>query len=226
MEYAIKNLEELGFKDYCITKTGRVYSLKSKRFLNLQYNDNGYVCVTLRVDGKTKTLRVHRLVALSFLTESYFQDAHVNHKDGDKTNNDLCNLEWVNRSDNMIHAYKAGLVLSKQRQLDDHTVHLICQTLEQGTRIPDIAKMFSVDKELVYRIESGRAYNYISFEYDMSKVPKQRKLSPEKVIDVCELLATNVPVRLISKKTDVNESTVKAIKQRRTQTHISNSYNW
>lgn len=226
MEYAMQNLKDIGFPDYCITKNGKVYSLKSNRFLNLQYNDNGYVCVTLRVDRKTKTLRVHRLVALTFLKDSYFDGAHVNHKDGDKTNNDLSNLEWVTRSENMAHAYQEGLVISKQHTLSDHTVHLICQTLEQGSRIPDVAKMFSIDKNLLYRIESGVAYNYISCDYDLTKIPKQQKLSPEKVIMVCELLVENKQLKEISEKTDVHISSVKAIKQRRTQQYISNSYNW
>lgn len=222
----MKNLEEIGADEYCITSKGRVYSLKSKRFLNLQYNDNGYTCVTLRIDGKTKTLRVHRLVALTYLKDTYFEGAHVNHKDGDKTNNCVDNLEWVNRSENMLHAYSKGLVVSKPHKITDEEVHLICQFLEQGSRITDVAKMFNVDRDQIYRIISGTAYNYISFEYNLQSVPKQQKISPEKVMEVCELLVKGEAVRAISEQTGIHVSSVKAIKQRRTQTCISNSYDW
>lgn len=222
----MKNLEEMGFPEYCVTNGGKIYSLKSKRFLNLQYNDNGYVCVTLRVDGKTKTVRVHRLVAGMFLQDSYFDGAHVNHKDGDKTNNNVNNLEWVSRSQNMQHAYQSGLIVSKPHQLEDDIVHLICSALEQGSRVPDIAEMFNTTRDQVYRIINGTAYNYISYEYDLTKVPKQQKISPEKVIAVCELLSIGASPKDISEQTEVHISSVKAIKQRRTQTHLSSSYNW
>jgi len=222
----MKNLEEIGTPDYCVTNKGRLYSLKSKRFLNLQYNDNGYPCVTLRVDGKTKTFKVHRLVALTYLKGTYFEGAHVNHKDGDNSNNCVDNLEWVTRSENMIHAYQNGLIMSKPHKLSDETVHLICQFLEQGSRVPDIEKMFNTTKDQIYRIIDGTAYNYVSFEYNLLNVPKQQKLSPEKVVEVCDLLVKGSTLSIISELTGVNMSSVKAIKQRRTQTHISNSYDW
>lgn len=226
MEYAMKNLEEINAPEYCVTDTGKIYSLKSKRFLNVQYNDNGYPCITLRVEGKTKTFKVHRLVALVYLKDTYFDGAHVNHIDGDKTNSCVKNLEWVTRSENMIHAYRTGLIVSKPHKLTDEDVHLICQFLEQGSRVPDVQKMFNVERDQIYRIIEGTAYNYISFEYNLLNVPKQQKISPEKAIQVCELLVQNLPLRNISEITNVSISSVKAIKQRRTQTHISNSYDW
>ena len=50
----MENLSELGYLDYCITSKGKIYSLKSERFLATQYNDGGYEIITLRKDGKTK----------------------------------------------------------------------------------------------------------------------------------------------------------------------------
>jgi hypothetical protein len=68
----------------------------------------GYVQVQLYREGKPENRQVHRLVAEAFIgpREAGFEP---NHKDGDKTNNAPSNLEWLTRSDNMIHAYATGL---------------------------------------------------------------------------------------------------------------------
>ena len=222
----MKNMKEIGFDDYCVTDDGAIYSLKSKKFLNLQYNDNGYVVVTLRKDGKTKTLRVHRLVTLMYLKDTFFEGAHVNHIDGDKTNNCVNNLEWVTREENMCHAYDNNLVISKQKTISDDDLHLICQSLELGSRVVDVAKMFSIEREVVDRIYRGTLFKHISYEYDFTKVPKQHKVSVEKVIDVCRLISQGLQLQHISDSIGVHLSTVKAIKQRRVHNHISNSFTW
>jgi hypothetical protein len=222
----MKNMQDIGFKDYCVTSDGAIYSLKSKRFLNLQYNDNGYVVVTLRINYKTKTLRVHRLVAMMYLRDTYFDGAHVNHIDGDKSNNAVQNLEWVTREENMRHAYDNNLIISKPKTLSDHDLHLICQSLESGSRVVDVARMFSLEREIVDRIYRGTLFKHISYEYDFSKVPKQSRISVDKVIDICRLLEKHCELRHISEECDVHISTVKAIKQRRVHVHISNSFSW
>lgn len=222
----MKNMKEIGFDDYCVTDDGSIYSLKSKKFLNLQYNDNGYVVVTLRKDGKTKTLRVHRLVAMMYLKDTFFEGAHVNHIDGDKTNNNVQNLEWVTRQENMRHAYDNDLVISKPKTLSDDDLHLICQALEEGSRVVDVAKMFSIDREIIDRIYRGTLFKHISYEYNFSKVLKQGRVSVEKVVDVCRLLSEGIQLKDVSEGANVHISTVKAIKQRRVHTHISNSFTW
>lgn len=222
----MKNLTPLGFEDYCVTDKGRVYSLKSARFLNHQYNDNGYCVITLRKNGKTSTQKIHRLVALMYKSESYFEGAHVNHKDGDKSNNCATNLEWCTRSENMLHAYKNSLIVSKPRQLTDDVVHLICKMLETGARVIDVSKNFNVDRTIVYSIFNRTAYNYISFEYSFDKVNKQERISTEKIIQVCDLLSNNVQQKDVSDLTGVHYSSVKMIKQRRIHQHISDSYIW
>lgn len=222
----MKNMKEIGFEDYCVTDDGAIYSLKSKKFLNLQYNDNGYVVVTLRKDGKTKTIRVHRLVALMYLKDTYFEGAHVNHIDGDKTNNNVSNLEWVTREENMRHAYDNGLVVSKPKTLSDDDLHLICQALESGSRVVDVSKMFGIKREIVDKIYRCTLFKHISYEYDFSKVPKQGRISVQKVIEICKGIVEGKQLTDISEETGIHLSTVKAIKQRRVHNHISNSFAW
>lgn len=222
----MKNLSELGYPDYCISEEGRIYSLKSKRFLNTQYNDGGYEVVTLRKDGKTNTLKVHRLLCLMFKPESFFEGAFVNHKDGNKKNNSLDNLEWCTRSENVLHAYDLGLIKNKPRQLTEDDVHLICQFLEDGARIIDVSKEFDIERSIIYSIYNRNAYSHISYEYDFDKVPKNVKLSTEKIISVCKLLQEGLSQIDVSNKTGVHLSSVKMIKQRRVHKHISDSFVW
>lgn len=107
-----------GFENnYQISSNGRVKS-KARKTKN-QYNNefikttgtytlSGYEVHNLYIDGKYKTVSVHRLVAEHFV-DGYFDGAVVNHIDGDKTNNISSNLEWCTRSENQKHAVDNGL---------------------------------------------------------------------------------------------------------------------
>ena len=77
-----------------------------------QMNDNGYMVVALIKNKARKVFRIHRLVAFAFV-ETIEGKPYVNHIDGDKTNNNASNLEWCTRSENMMHAFRVGLVKPK-----------------------------------------------------------------------------------------------------------------
>ena len=85
----IKNYEGI----YGITSCGKVWSYKRKKFLEPTANGDGYLRVKLCRDGQKKWYRVHRLVA-----EAYIPNPdnlpQINHKDENKANNCLQNLEW------------------------------------------------------------------------------------------------------------------------------------
>lgn len=89
---------------YTIHENGRIHSGKLDIFLTPRVNSNGYLIVTL----EGEQLAVHRLVALHFLPNPY-QHPQVNHKDGDKSNNKVENLEWCSAEFNAQHALEAGL---------------------------------------------------------------------------------------------------------------------
>lgn len=108
MRKPIKGYEGL----YEISDQGHVFSLarvnrSGKRIPEIHMkpaiSEKGYVKVNLRRDGKMKRYGIHRLVAETFIKKD--PNLHeVNHIDGDKTNNAVSNLEWSNRSLNMLHA--------------------------------------------------------------------------------------------------------------------------
>lgn len=106
---------------YDVSDTGEVrgwfYGLKKldKPLIRKQRLDKyGYPRVTLKHKGASATVLVHRIVATAFL-ENPYDLKQVNHKDGDKTNNSVRNLEWCNPKDNINHAYSNGLI-SKEKQ--------------------------------------------------------------------------------------------------------------
>ena len=81
-----------GFEKYLINTTGDVFSTHSNRILRTQIK-KGYRTVNLSVQGKTITRAVHRLVAITFIANPQKLPA-VNHKDENKLNNEVSNLEW------------------------------------------------------------------------------------------------------------------------------------
>lgn len=83
--------------------------VKRKIFLSYRFNQNGYKYVNLCKNGKYKSKSIHRLVCESFIDNPNGY-REVNHIDGGKSNNDYTNLEWCDRSMNMKHASKLGLL--------------------------------------------------------------------------------------------------------------------
>jgi hypothetical protein len=68
----------------------------------------GYLKINLYIRGKMKTKLIHRLVAINFIRNKS-NKKEVNHKDGNKRNNHIDNLEWVTAKENTTHAVKIGL---------------------------------------------------------------------------------------------------------------------
>ena len=95
-----------GFENYEISSLGNVRS-ENKDMVRLQHKRNGYLAVNLYNKGMSQLL-VHRLVAVAFL-QNPDGLPQVNHKDGNKLNNAVENLEWCTAKGNMTHAYATGL---------------------------------------------------------------------------------------------------------------------
>lgn len=105
----MKRLEIVGYENYSVTRNGLVYAHHLGKYLKPYSNGLGYLAVKLRKNGKRKQYYVHRLVAITYLpNENNLPD--VNHIDGNKLNNDVTNLEWVSKSENLKHAFDNKLL--------------------------------------------------------------------------------------------------------------------
>lgn len=122
-----------GYEDYIIFENGSILNCLTDRFLVCNHGEGFYRTVRLRKNGVAKTNKLHRLLAEAFIYKPEGKNT-VNHKDANKLNNALYNLEWVTQKENMNHAYKKGLVysseLNKRRLIEVKQVPVI--NLETG----------------------------------------------------------------------------------------------
>lgn len=85
---------------YKVNNGGDILSVRSRKILKAGKNKQGYMCVVLAKDGKCKTYKVHRLVASAFIPNPQNLPS-INHKDENKTNNNVNNLEWCTHKYNL-----------------------------------------------------------------------------------------------------------------------------
>ena len=105
---------------YQVTSDGKVISANGEK--STEISRRGYKRVSLWKHGKGRHFSVHRLVASAFIPNpSGFE--MVNHKDGNKLNNDVSNLEWCDASHNMKHAYKNALIDVKTTKVIQYTLN-------------------------------------------------------------------------------------------------------
>lgn len=90
-----------------VSRCGRVYNKNIGRVMATQTTNAGYELINISYNGIRRAYTVHRLVAQMFIPNSENKE-QVNHKDGNKLNNDASNLEWCTQSENMKHVFSTG----------------------------------------------------------------------------------------------------------------------
>lgn len=142
------------------TWNGYIFVQKEDLILKPGLNAKKYLYVSLSKDNKTHTYRVHRLVAQTFIPNPE-NKPQVNHIDGNKSNNNVDNLEWCTNSENQIHAFKLGLKPSfigsknpnckkiNQYDLDGNFI-------KQWNSFYDIKRILNIDRSLIWRCCIGK----------------------------------------------------------------------
>lgn len=134
---------------YIVTNTGKVFNNFTGKEMKQRYI-LGYPHVALRVFKNGKSLqklhKVHRLVADAFIPKTDGKNL-VNHKDGIKNNNHVSNLEWVNHSENTIHAIKNNLTKTFwNKELGFIAINLI---ENYNYNYSDVGKLFKITRQNV-----------------------------------------------------------------------------
>ena len=150
----------------------------------------GYVVLQTKLDGKIKTLKLHRLIAETFLkppsedltllcSKTHWGVVCVNHIDGNKLNNNVNNLEWCTQEYNNRHANISNLVpalkgsLNGRSKLDENTVHEICLLFQNtNMKTQEVADRFNISLSQVQKIRCGIAWKHIWCQYSI-KVNKR-----------------------------------------------------
>lgn len=159
---------------YQISNYGNVKSLKSNRLLTPQKTEKGYLSIKLQRENEQKTFRVHRLVAQMFI--SNIEDKpQINHKDGNKENNEVSNLEWCDNNYNAKHRKE---VLKYKHS--EETKKKISNGIKNGSQVKN-----KIQKPTYYLI-NGVEYKTLTEASRLngkgskyfSKVMEKKKISP------------------------------------------------
>ena len=156
--------------EYEISNLGRVRSNKGlhSRILKQRTMYLGYKCSLLSKEGRRKSFLTHRLVAIHFIGDFKNERKEVNHKDGDKTNNTLENLEWVTHAENMKHSKENGLAKggvgerNNKAKLTEMQVLAIDTLLKSDFTPQFIAPNFGVLPTNIYDIKNGKIWAWLT----------------------------------------------------------------
>lgn len=107
-QYLVSNLGRVKSKQQVVTHNYGGKAIKQERILTQTDNGSGYLSVGITENGKTKTIRVSRMVAITFI-ENTHDKPQVNHINGIKYDNRVDNLEWNTSGENIRHAWNNDL---------------------------------------------------------------------------------------------------------------------
>lgn len=166
----LKELKEIeGYKDYYISIFGEVISKKhnKERILKKRINSSGYYYINLCKNGKCKSFSIHRLVGLNFIPKMKITHKILNHKDGNKLNNNVENLEWCTSAYNSQEASRLGLLNIKKGKESNLYSGKINKKLADEIRIlrkqkklsyAKIASFYNLSKTTILNICKNKIY--------------------------------------------------------------------
>lgn len=166
--YQVSSLGLVRSVDRYVKHSHSSFQFVKGRILKPGLTKDGYETVQLSKLGLISLRQVHRLVAFAFCLKPEGCSV-VNHKDGNKRNNTLSNLEWCTHSDNEAHAVKNGLKASGERngnaKLTESDVREIRRRLKLRDlgmdSIPRIAKYFRITVPAVHQIKNNKTWRNV-----------------------------------------------------------------
>lgn len=160
---------------YQISNKGQVKNIKTNKILTGDINNAGYHRVTLYSPIKQRFF-THRLVALHFCENNNNEKNIVNHKDGNKLNNNINNLEWCTCSENQQHVNEMGLrqnvpcgdksVMAKLTWDDIHFMREHYKPYDEQYNTTMLAKMFNIHKSEAYAIIANKRWKEEDYHYE------------------------------------------------------------
>lgn len=156
-----------GFDGYDASSEGRIRSVGKiknnglSKVLKQCVSSHGYRIISIYGNGKRRQGKVHQLVMMAFHGEPQGDKREVNHKDGNKENNNVENLEYVTQQENQAHAITTGLCVNPRGDGARYVVYSFSQLQEMrlmrigGSRLIDICNRFGVSKSYASTVVRG-----------------------------------------------------------------------
>lgn len=238
---------------YEVSSWGRVRNKNTEYILGFVEN-HGYYRFGIKVNGETKHISVHRVVAHEFLSHNKSEQI-VNHINGNKINNYIKNLEWVTSQGNVNHAFYTGLIarkkgeLSSRAKLTENDVRHICELLVEFNGYVDLVynNLTEIERSKtcisnISCIKQKKTWSTISDEYfqlgDFDNFKICGEMHPHSCLDdktvkiVCKLLIKNYGNNSNTLKmlndlypdTNVTLVLIDHIKRKHSYKHISDEY--
>lgn len=171
----IKNMDT----HYEVSRYGDVKNTLTGKTLKGSPDRRGYIIVSIWIGNKMYSRPIHRLVAEAFIPNPENKPT-VNHKDGNKRNNRVTNLEWATHQENIDHAIATGLrdlrgIKASTNVYTEEQVHQACKMLEAGMNGREIAAKMGVSVMLPNRIKYLGKWKHISSQYNIPKATMTNK---------------------------------------------------
>ena len=199
---------------YVVDIMGNVYNIKKKNCHKMTpiFSSGGYYRVYLsHKNKKSKLYSVHRIVALAFI-ENIDNKPDVNHKDGNKSHNYASNLEWVTKSENVLHAYRNNLNSNKGEinpkaklsEKDVEEIWNIINSSKNNISFTDIGKKYNVSKTAISNIYHGNTWNHLYKKYSVNEKDFSKKYDDDIIKKAKEMIKkSELSMKEISKITGI-----------------------
>lgn len=167
------------FEDrYLISSHGRIKSLYADVILKLKTNSRGYYVVGLWQKRKSKWFSLHKIVANNFIPNNNLIRNQINHKDGNKLNNKINNLEWCTAKENAFHSIQNGLNKTiapgddhQGAKLTTHEVKIIRRVFLDGeVSVKNLCDKYNLKELTIRRIIHNRTWKDSNYEQCKNQV--------------------------------------------------------
>lgn len=152
---------------YFATKDGKIISAyRWKELSNSSLDKDGYSRPSfLNKEGKSVRIHAHRLILATYSPVEGWENLEVNHKDGNKLNNSLDNLEWVTTKENISHAIETGLKkhgeFHGRATMTEEVAIAILERHKNGEKVSHIARDIGVGRQAVSKLVNGETWKYL-----------------------------------------------------------------
>ncbi len=220
------------FESIEVSEEGILRKISTGRVLKPYEDKDGYWRFKIWEGSpvRGRNLPLHRALALAFIPNPE-NKPQVNHKDSNRKNNNISNLEWVTAKENSIHASNYGFlnkgVDNPNNVYKPEQIKEVCRLLEQGVNLPSIVKLTGVSKNCIFSVKSRECWLDISKKYSIPAV--KNKMSTDTAHKICKLLQegkSTTQVASLLKDLGVTRGIALHIKNRKTFKQVSKDYNW